>query len=85
MSFILGRPYGRPPATYPKTRNGPLLTLQAGSVFLFGLAPHGVYPATDFTTCAGALLPHPFTLTARRIGVGGLLSVALAVGFPPGR
>lgn len=51
---------------------------------LFGLAPHGVYLATDVTTGTGGLLHHPFTLTARLRGVefGGLLSVALAVGFP---
>ena len=34
--------------------------------FLFGLAPSGVYLAACVTTVRGALLPHPFTLTARR-------------------
>jgi hypothetical protein len=31
--------------------------------FLFGLAPSGVYHATDCYQPRGALLPHPFTLT----------------------
>ena len=31
--------------------------------FLFGLAPSGVYLATDCYQPRGALLPHPFTLT----------------------
>ncbi len=48
--------------------------------FLFGLAPGGVYQAVTCYHARGALLPHPFTLTARYIGVGGLLSAALAVG-----
>ena len=51
--------------------------------FLFGLAPGGVYLATDCYQPRGALLPHHFTLT-RRLS-GGMLSVALAVGSrPPG-
>ena len=33
------------------------------SGFLFGLAPSGVYRATDCYQPCGALLPHPFTLT----------------------
>ncbi len=59
----------------------------AGNIIgsLFGLAPSGVYRATPCYHACGALLPHPFTLTARRIGVGGLLSAALSVGSrPPG-
>src|SRR5690606_30635966 len=31
--------------------------------FLFGLAPSGVYRATNCYQSRGALLPHPFTLT----------------------
>src|SRR5690554_345152 len=31
--------------------------------FLFGLAPSGVYHATNCYQSRGALLPHPFTLT----------------------
>ncbi len=52
---------------------------------LFGLAPDGVYPATDVAR-RGALLPHHFTLTARVYGPrGGIFSVALSVGSrPPG-
>jgi len=51
---------------------------------LFGLAPSGVYRATDCYQPCGALLPHPFTLTGNlttQLGrLGGLLSVALSVG-----
>jgi len=47
---------------------------------LFGLAPGGVYPATIVTDSAvrsyHTLSPLPATL-------GGLLSVALSLGFPP--
>ena len=32
---------------------------------LFGLAPDGVYLASDVTAGPGELLPHPFTLTCR--------------------
>ena len=32
---------------------------------LFGLAPSGVYLATECYHRRGALLPHPFTLTVR--------------------
>ncbi len=46
--------------------------------FLFGLAPGGVYLATDCYQPRGALLPHHFTLTG--LSSGGMLSVALAVG-----
>jgi len=48
--------------------------------FLFGLAPGGVYRATNCCQSRGALLPHPFTLTGGRSRLGGLLSVALSVG-----
>ena len=52
---------------------------------LFGLAPGGVCRAAECCHRRGALLPHPFTLTAPLRGVGGLLSVALSVGSrPPG-
>ena len=47
--------------------------------FLFGLAPGGVYLATECYHPCGALLPHPFTLTL----TGGLLSVALSLESPP--
>ncbi len=56
-------------------------------VFLFGLAPGGVYLATNCYQLRGALLPHHFTLTYLTInsGIGGLFSVALSVGSrPPG-
>jgi len=35
---------------------------------LFGLAPGGVYRASDVSTGPGELLPHPFTLTCLRRG-----------------
>ncbi len=49
------------------------------SCFLFGLALGRVYLANRVTSAAGALLPHRFTLAARRSGVGGLFSVALSL------
>jgi hypothetical protein len=47
---------------------------------LFGLAPGGVYHATDCYQPCGALLPHPFTLAGSLRCLGGLLSAALSVG-----
>ena len=55
--------------------------------FLFGLTPGGVYLATSCYQLRGALLPHHFTLTHRRLKSdrGGIFSVALAVSsHPPG-
>ena len=55
--------------------------------FLFGLTPGGVYLATSCYQLRGALLPHHFTLTHRRLksDQGGIFSVALAVSsHPPG-
>jgi len=53
-------------------------------VFLFGLAPGGVYHATNCYQLRGALLPHHFTLTCIT-DAGGIFSVALSVGSrPPG-
>ena len=62
--------------------------------FLFGLAPSGVYTATNCYQSRGALLPHLFTLTKpatledafqRLRGIqarfGGIFSAALAVGL----
>ncbi len=46
-------------------------------VFLFGLAPDGVYLTGAVTGLPGELLPHRFTLTCAC--TGGLLSVALSV------
>ena len=51
---------------------------------LFGLAPDGVYLASNVTAGSGELLPHPFTLTCLcNAPAGGLLSVALSLGSPP--
>ena len=55
--------------------------------FLFSLTPSGVYLATNCYQPRGALLPHHFTLTHRRLksDQGGIFSVALAVSsHPPG-
>ncbi len=53
--------------------------------FLFGLAPSGVYHATNCCQSRGALLPHHFNLTGSRSYVGGIFSAALSVGSrPPG-
>ena len=49
-------------------------------VFLFGLAPGGVYPATRVTTSA---VRSYRTLSPLPAEAGGLLSVALAVGLRP--
>ena len=46
---------------------------------LFGLAPSGVYLATDCCQPCGALLPHLFTLTGTE-ALRRLFSVALSVG-----
>ncbi len=46
---------------------------------LFGLAPSGVYLATDCCQPCGALLPHLFTLTGTCV-LRRLFSVALSVG-----
>jgi hypothetical protein len=58
-----------------------------GIAFLFGLAPGGVYLATECCHLRGALLPHHFTLTGPILAnrTGGIFSVALSVGSrPPG-
>ena len=54
---------------------------------LFGLAPRGVYRAAGVATDTGGLLPHRSTLTVQRPRTtaftnGGIVSVALAWGFP---
>ena len=68
----------------------PPTCVDAGAQPLFGLAPGGVYLAAYRYRQRGALLPHPFTLTFRPIlrlapdeRIGGLLSVALSLGFAP--
>ena len=47
----------------PESSDGP-----SGGALLFGLAPGGVYLASNVTTGAGELLPHPFTLTGGNKG-----------------
>src|SRR3954462_4460233 len=65
---------------------GPPGPSRAGSTVLLGLAPGGVCHARPRHRGAGALLPHPFTLTCARLtcgrAIGGLLSAALSRGFP---
>ena len=67
--IYLGRPLPAGSRDLPGAR-------RAASSHLLGLAPDGVYLAAGVTAGAGALLPHPFTLT--RASPGGLLSVALS-------
>jgi hypothetical protein len=59
------------------------LTERAAPPLLFGLAPHGVYPAGADYSGRGALLPHLFTLTpdtgSKARATGGIFSVALSV------
>src|SRR5580658_5116020 len=59
------------------------LTERAAPPLLFGLAPHGVYPAGTDYSGRGALLPHLFTLTpgtnSKARATGGIFSVALSV------
>src|SRR5262249_52812932 len=45
-------------------------TERAAPPLLFGLAPHGVYPAGADYSVRGALLPHLFTLTRPRAKSG---------------
>ena len=47
----------------PESSDGP-----SGTALLFGLAPGGVYLASNVTIGAGELLPHPFTLTGANQG-----------------
>ncbi len=77
----LGTPSPVPSSNLPEGATG------RGIAFLFGLAPSGVYLATECYHLRGALLPHHFTLTCRLLAklTGGLFSVALSVGSrPPG-
>ena len=54
----LGRPLLNGSSDLPGSRTG-----RAAPPPLFGLAPHGVYPAGSDYSARGALLPHHFTLT----------------------
>jgi hypothetical protein len=73
QSFLYDGHRWTPLATYPvPTRAAPYGTL-------FGLAPSGVYLATNCCQTCGALLPHLFTLTGA-CALRRLFSVALSVG-----
>ena len=65
----------------PGTSDGP-----PSNVPLFGLAPDGVYRASDVTAETGELLPHPFTLTRRSSkSEGGRFSLCGTIpGVTPG-
>jgi hypothetical protein len=71
-------------ASLPGSSNLPeSRTERAAPPLLFGLAPHGVYPAGTNYSGRGALLPHLFTLTpdtsSKARATGGIFSVALSV------
>ena len=59
---------------HPRTTGTPELPTQE----LLAFARGGVCRAPSVTGTGGALLPHLFTLAARRSGVGGLFSAALS-------
>ena len=56
--FLLAGDLSPAPATYPE-----VVTERTAPAPLFGLAPHGVCPASAHCCGRGALLPHLFTLT----------------------
>src|SRR6202142_2623435 len=73
--FLLAGNLFPAPTTLPE-----VVTERAAPPPLFGLAPHGVCPASAHYCRRGALLPHLFTLThPRKPGAGGTFSVALSV------
>jgi hypothetical protein len=82
---LLDAPCGAPRATNPggssgnETGRSPCRAAPIRSCSRWGLPCHPCYQGR------GALLPHPFTLTARSVSGlrGGLLSVALSLGSPP--
>jgi len=53
------------PASLQASSNLPESSASRTVGSLFGLAPNGVCRATHCCQARGALLPHPFTLTAR--------------------
>ena len=66
--------------------NLPRSSAGRASASLFGLAPGGVYLATNCYQLRGALLPHHFTLTSLSLSkLRRYLSAALAVGITPPR
>ena len=72
----LGRPLPAGSCRLPEAR-------RAASSLLFDVAPGGACLATHVSAGAGGLLHHRFNLTADdESPVGGLLSVALSIGFP---
>lgn len=80
VSRVLSRtviPLRQPSLTASSNLPGPSAGHAEGS--LFGLAPSGVYLATDCCQPCGALLPHLFTLTGAE-ALRRLFSVALSVG-----
>jgi hypothetical protein len=63
----------------PEDIRGPR-TVASQQIFLFGLAPGGVYPATGVDR-RGALLPHHFTLTERHDAIASNSYLTSAVYF----
>jgi len=78
MAIHLGQAFLPGSSDLPESR-----TERAAPPLLFGLAPHGVYPAGADYSDRGALLPHLFTLTpdpgSKARATGGIFSVALSV------
>ena len=78
MAIHLGQAFLPGSSDLPESR-----TERAAPPLLFGLAPHGVYPAGADYSVRGALLPHLFTLTpdtgSKARATGGIFSVALSV------
>jgi len=69
-----------PQATYPKTSASHSCSGKALRVFLFGLAPDGVFTATTVTSCAVRSYHTISTLPVFRRIIGGIFSAALSVG-----
>jgi len=61
--FIKDADCSAPQATYPEVTEPDRLECAETHFLLLSLAPDEVYPAGPINQAAGALLPHPFTLT----------------------
>ena len=76
-------------SSLPESNDEPDRSEVAEATFsLLGIAPGGVYRASQVTPAAGALLPHRFTLTCAttselEAAIGGLLSAALSLTSRP--
>jgi hypothetical protein len=76
-------------SSLPESNDGPDRPAAVEAAFsLLGIAPGGVYRASQVALAAGALLPHRFTLACAAASglaaaIGGLLSVALSLTLRP--